>query len=208
MIKIGLIEDQVLVREGIANLINLSESHKVRWQSENGQSALEEIKSNPVDLVISDIRMPVMNGIEFVRNLRAMDDKTPVLMLTTFDDHDNFIEALKAGANGFLLKDVSLEKLNQAINKIASGGFLAEPQLIRPLNEPAPEPHPVNLERLSDKEIQILRYIAAGFSNKEISFAIFLAEGTIKNHISNILSKLNCRDRVQAVVKAIQWQLI
>ena len=211
-ISIGLVDDQALIREGIARLIELNSNFKVLWQAEHGQQALTSIAEQPVDIVISDIRMPVMDGIDFVKALRDSGNQTPVLILTTFDDHQLFIAALKAGVNGFLLKDVTLEKLQSAIESIAEGGFLAEPELLKAdALQTMNDKHltaPVLLEQLSKKEIQILRYIAAGFGNKEIAEAVHLVEGTVKNHISSILEKMACRDRTQAVLKALRWQLL
>ena len=213
MINIGLLEDQQLVREGIARLIHLNHDHCLLWQAENGEQALPLVTDQPVDLIISDIRMPVMNGIRFVTELRNRGSTIPVLILTTFDDHQLFISALKAGINGFLLKDVSLEKLNEAIRVVAAGGFLAEPTLLnnQGLQDLAGTEDDQELPQatvLSKKDVQILSYIAAGFSNKEIAEASFLAEGTVKNRISEILLKLNCRDRTQAVLKALRWRLL
>jgi DNA-binding NarL/FixJ family response regulator len=213
MIRIGLVEDQQLVREGIARLLSLNANHQLIWQAENGERALAQISSQAVDLIISDIRMPVMDGITLVETLRENSNATPVLILTTFDDHQLFLSALRAGINGFLLKDISLEKLNSAINTVVAGGFLAEPVLLasdaakRASIEPNDHELPAS-SALSQKDCQILRYIAAGFSNKEIATAVCLAEGTVKNRISDILLTLDCRDRTQAVLKALRWQLI
>ncbi|MCM2678437.1 response regulator transcription factor [Echinimonas agarilytica] len=213
MIRIALIDDQALIRDGIARLIELNPDHQVVWQAEHGQQALERLNAAPeqVDLIISDIRMPVMDGIQFVEQLRAQEHPHAVLMLTTFDEHELFVRALQAGINGFLLKDVTVEKLEEAIVTIAQGGFLAEPELLNrkylPHNE-SENATPAAYEKLTDKERQILRYLAAGFSNKEIAAAICLAEGTVKNSISSILTKLHSRDRTQAVIKALRLQLI
>lgn len=208
MIQIGLVDDQALVRQGIAQLIELSGIATTLWQCESGEQALTQLRKEPVDVLVCDIRMPGMDGISLVKRLRAGGDRQPVLMLTTFDDHVLFIDALSAGANGFLLKDVSLEKLIDAIQTIAEGGFIAEPRLVSQadagVGQKAPDPTNV----LSNKEREVLRLVAGGLSNREIADIIHLAEGTVKNHVSNILTKLNCRDRTQAVLYAIHWQLI
>lgn len=210
MISVGLVEDQQLVRQGIASLLALSDEIVVSWQAENGQEAIEKLANEPVDILLSDIRMPVLDGIGMVKRIRSSDSpKVPVLMLTTFDDSELFLASLQAGANGFLLKDVSLDKLLSAITVVAQGGHLIEPSVLAQMHEmtsaltitPA-------VDVLSERECHILKLIAGGFSNKEIASAVFLAEGTVKNHVSNILTKLDCRDRTQAVLKGIQLQLI
>ncbi|MEM9056813.1 MAG: response regulator transcription factor [Pseudomonadota bacterium] len=208
MIEVGLVDDQALVRQGIAQLIELSDAAMIAWQAEDGEQALARLSEQPVDVLVCDIRMPGLDGLGLVKTLRGRGDQQPVLMLTTFDDHALFIEALSAGANGFLLKDVTLEKLIGAVAKIASGGFVAEPRLVSEtdLGESTRPPDPGNA--LSGKERDVLRLVAGGLSNREIAEVIHLAEGTIKNHVSNILTKLNCRDRTQAVLYAIHWRLI
>lgn len=206
MISVGLVDDQALVRSGIATLIGLSGKAEVRWQAQNGQQALTLLAETPVDMLVSDIRMPVLDGIALVKALRAANQALPVLMLTTFDDNDLFLAALGAGANGFLLKDVELARLVEAIEKVAAGGLVAEPALVSQVTPQLAEgPRP---EPLSDKEKQVLRLVAGGLSNKEIAELVFLAEGTVKNHLSTILGKLHCRDRTQAVLRALHWGLI
>lgn len=208
MIGIGLADDQALVREGIARLIEMSGSAVVRWQVENGQDALSQLRAQPVDLLVCDIRMPVMDGITVVKRLRGAGNPQAVLMLTTFDDHRLFLDALEAGANGFLLKDVSLEKLIEAIQTTAAGGFIAEPRLVSQASTAIADAPPASPELLSPKEREVLRLAAGGLSNREIAKVVNLAEGTVKNHMSAILAKLGSRDRTQAVLYAIHWQLI
>ncbi|MEO1080369.1 MAG: response regulator transcription factor [Pseudomonadota bacterium] len=208
MIRVGLADDQVLVREGIARLIELSGSALTLWQCDNGADALLKLREEPVDVLVCDIRMPGMDGITAVKRLRGAGDAQPVLILTTFDDHQLFLDALAAGANGFLLKDVSLEKLVDAITTVASGGFIAEPRLVSQVSTGIADAPPSSPDVLTGKERDILRLVAGGLSNREIADVIHLAEGTVKNHVSNVLGKLNCRDRTQAVLYAIHWQLI
>ncbi|NQZ82956.1 MAG: response regulator transcription factor [Colwellia sp.] len=206
MIKVALVDDQQLVRQGIAGLLSLSEDIEIIWQAENGEHAQELLKKQQPQVMLLDIRMPKMNGIELVKHLREHGNKLPILMLTTFDDSELFMQSLQAGANGFLLKDVSLEKLVNAVKTLADGGFVAEPVVMKQLNKGLAN-LPV-IEDLSEKEKQILKLIAGGFSNKEIAASIFLAEGTVKNHVSNILAKLNTRDRTRAVLIAINHGLV
>ncbi|WP_254915793.1 response regulator transcription factor [Shewanella sp. Shew256] len=208
-IRVGLVEDQQLVRQGIASLIAISQHIKVIWQAENGQEALKLLQTDAVDVLLSDIRMPVLDGISLLKQLRAAQNPLPVIMLTTFDDSELFLNSLQAGANGFLLKDVSLDKLLHAIETVAQGGHLIEPSVLEQIQQSSPtaQSGPTH-GLLSDREREILGFMAGGFSNKEIANAVFLAEGTVKNHVSTILAKLDCRDRTQAVLKGLQLSLI
>ena len=208
MIKVALVDDQQLVRQGIAGLLSLSDDLSIIWQAENGEDALHQLTENEQqpDVMLLDIRMPKVNGIELVKILRAQGNKLPILMLTTFDDSELFMQSLQSGANGFLLKDVSLDKLVNAVKTLAEGGFVAEPVVMKQLNKGLADA-PV-LEDLTDKEQQILKLVAGGFSNKEIASSIFLAEGTVKNHVSAILAKLNTRDRTRAVLIALNQGLV
>ncbi|MEQ8262377.1 response regulator transcription factor [Pseudohaliea sp.] len=208
MISVGLVDDQVLIREGIARLIEISGAATTAWQCDNGEAALTELRRDPVDILVCDIRMPGMDGITLLKRLRGEGNPQPVLVLTTFDDHQLFLDALAAGANGFLLKDVSLEKLMHAIETVAGGGFIAEPRLVSQATTGIDDAPPTDPEILSNKERDILKLAAGGLSNREIAAVVHLAEGTVKNHVSNILAKLNCRDRTQAVLYAIHWKLL
>lgn len=210
IISVGLVEDQQLVRQGIASLLAISDNIRVLWQAEDGQDALKQLASNPVDVLLSDIRMPNLDGIAMLKQLRQSANGLPVIMLTTFDDSELFLNSLQAGANGFLLKDVSLDKLLHAIETVAKGGYLIEPSVLKQMSEPiaAARIGITRNELLSEREREILSFMAGGFSNKEIANAVFLAEGTVKNHVSNILTKLDCRDRTQAVLKGLQVGLI
>jgi len=207
MINVALVDDQQLVRQGIAGLLSLSDDINIIWQAENGEHAQQLLASEALpDVMLLDIRMPKVNGIELVKILRSQGSTLPILMLTTFDDSELFMQSLQAGANGFLLKDVSLDKLVNAVKTLADGGFVAEPVVMKQLNKGLSDV-PV-IEDLTEKERQILKLLAGGFSNKEIANSIFLAEGTVKNHVSNILSKLNTRDRTRAVLIALNQGLI
>lgn len=208
MITVGLADDQALVREGIARLLEITGKASVVWQVENGALALTQLRQAPVDVLVCDIRMPEMDGVTLVRRLRGGGSTQPVLMLTTFDDHRLFLDALSAGANGFLLKDVSLEKLIGAVQTIAEGGFVAEPRLVSQVTTGIADAPPLAPDILSSKERDVLKLAAGGLSNREIADILHLAEGTVKNHMSNILGKLDSRDRTQAVLYAIHWGLL
>ena len=206
MINVALVDDQQLVRQGIAGLLALSEDITILWQAEDGEQAQIKLTKQPPDVLLLDIRMPKLSGIELVKILRATGNTLPILMLTTFDDSELFMQSLQAGANGFLLKDVSLDKLVNAVKTLADGGFVAEPVVMKQMNKGF-DVSPI-LEKLSEKERQIVKLMAGGFSNKEIAASIFLAEGTVKNHVSNILAKLNTRDRTRAVLIALNEGII
>lgn len=209
MIKVALVDDQQLVRQGIAGLLSLSDDIDVIWQAEDGLQALQQLEASPPDVLLLDIRMPNINGIDLVKQLRSAGNAQPTLMLTTFDDSELFMQSLQAGANGFLLKDVSLEKLVGAIKTLNDGGFVAEPVVMKQLTPALNTLHALDQnDMLSNKELQILKLVAGGFSNKEIASTIFLAQGTVKNHVSSILAKLNTRDRTRAVLIAIHQGLI
>jgi DNA-binding NarL/FixJ family response regulator len=205
MIKVGLVDDQQLVREGIAGLLSLSGKTEILWQAANGAEALDKMQSTQVDILLADIRMPVMDGITLVQKLRELSISTPVMMLTTFDDSELFARSLAAGANGFLLKDVSLEKLIHSIESLVAGGFITDNAMLKKWQQEKSRPASV---QLTERELQILRLLVGGMSNKEIVQAVFLAEGTVRNHVSNILAKLECRDRTQAVLKAMELGLV
>lgn len=205
MIKVGLVDDQQLVREGIAGLLSLSGKTEILWQAANGAKALDKMQSTHVDILLADIRMPVMDGITLVQKLRELGIATPVMMLTTFDDSELFARSLAAGANGFLLKDVSLEKLIHSIESLVEGGFITDNAMLKKWQQEKSRPASV---QLTERELQILRLLVGGMSNKEIVRAVFLAEGTVRNHVSNILAKLECRDRTQAVLKAMELGLV
>ena len=210
MLNIAVVDDQPIIRQGIVELIHLNNSFKVVLQASNGLEAYEQLSNNHVelDLMITDIQMPKLNGIELIKKLRNDNIDLPILVLTTFSDNELLVNAIKAGCNGFLLKDISVEKLNGAIVTVANGNYLLEPQTINQSELTASLPTDDLVEKITDTEKQILRFAAAGFSNKEISSCMHLAEGTVKNYISRILEKTHSRDRTQAVVKAMSWNVI
>lgn len=212
-IKILLVDDQTLVRQGIKSLLALSSDMDVIAEAEDGEQVLDRVTEHQPDVVLMDIRMPRMNGIEAVKALIANGVDTPVLMLTTFDDHQLVLDAIQAGAKGYLLKDVSLESLEAAIKEVAAGKTSIQPaiteKVLKGLQgissdfESFSEP-----ESLTDKEREILRLMAAGYSNREISGAMHKSEGTVKNQVSTILAKMGVRDRTRAVLKAIESGII
>ena len=207
-LRIALVDDQSLVRAGLRALLERG-GVTVAFEAEDGQALLDTLPSQPVDVVVSDIRMPGMDGIRAVQALRDRRDVTPVLLLTTFDEADLLLRAAQAGAQGFLLKDAEPEELHDAIRRLAAGETLLQPvatDAVRARYRFHDEDVPA--DTFSRREVAILRLIAGGYSNREIARSLFLAEGTVKNYVSTILEKLGTRDRTRAVLKAITLQVI
>ena len=212
-IRVMLADDQTLVRQGICSLLELSQKIEVVGQVTDGSEVLDGIRQCRPDVLLLDIRMPKMNGIDALRAMRAADLMVPCIILTTFDDHQLVLEGLQAGARGYLLKDVSLESLVSAIEAVYGGNTLVQPavteRVLRGLATMAQETDSVGeVETLSKKELEVLRMMAGGYSNNEISIAIFKSEGTVKNQVSSVLAKLGVRDRTQAVLRAINLGLL
>ncbi|HEU4773217.1 MAG TPA: response regulator transcription factor [Lysobacter sp.] len=208
-----LVDDQTLVRQGVRSLLSLAEGIEVVAEASDGRQAVEMIPQVRPDVVLMDMRMPVMSGLEALQALAASGELPPTIILTTFDDDQMVLAGIKAGAKGYMLKDVSLEQLVGAIQTVANGGSLVQPAMSQRLLSGLEHMRNefVSLDRpdpLTDRETEILRLMAGGFSNKEIANSLGVAEGTIKNHVSNILSKLGVRDRTRAVLKAFELQLV
>lgn len=209
MIRIVLVDDQTLVRQGIRSLLQLAGDITIVGEAGDGDEALSVIAREKPDVVLLDVRMPKKNGLDVLRELKATTTVPPIILLTTFDDDEALLAAVRSGAKGYLLKDVSLEQLTEAIRAVAAGGTVIRPavteRVLRGL-----EHMPRDFEALSPpdpltkREIEILRLMAGGYSNREIAEALGTAEGTVKNHASSILSKLGVRDRTRAVLKALE----
>jgi DNA-binding NarL/FixJ family response regulator len=212
--RILLVDDQRLMREGLRTLLELEQDFEIAGEAADGQAALESYADFKPDLVLMDIRMPGMDGVEATRRIRAQWPEARVIILTTFDDDANVFEGLRAGALGYLLKDLSGADLAHAIRTVMSGGALIEPSVARrvfaefarlapphPARETLPEP-------LSERELDVLRLLAEGLSNKEIGQRLSLAEGTVKNYVTNMLQKIGARDRTQAALRAKTLGLI
>ncbi|GAB1595406.1 response regulator [Lysobacter claricitrinus] len=212
-IRVMLVDDQNLVRQGVRSLLALAEGIDVIGEAADGRQAVEQIPQMNPDVVLMDMRMPVMSGLEAVQTLARLGQLPPTIILTTFDDDQLVLAGIKAGAKGYLLKDVSLDQLVGAIQTVADGGSLVQPAVTQRLLSGLEHMRNdfVSLDRpdpLTERETEILRLMAGGFSNKEIANSLGVAEGTIKNHVSNILSKLGVRDRTRAVLKAFELQLV
>ena len=209
MIKILIVDDQRLMRQGLCTLLELEADLQVIAEAADGLEALEQYERSQPDVVLMDIRMPRLDGVEATRRLLSRWPKGRVIILTTFDDDQSVFEGLRAGALGYLLKDVSGGELAEAIRTVAAGGALIEPSVARKVlaeftrlapaggvaSERLPDP-------LSERELEVLRLLAQGASNRQIASQLFLAEGTVKNYISSILDKLGVDDRTQAALRA------
>ncbi len=208
-VRIALVDDQALVLKGLSALLQGLDGIEIALEASDGAQLLAALPQRPVDVIVSDIRMPGVGGIELIERLRESGNATPVILLTTFDDSDLMLAAVQAGAQGFLLKDASPEDLAEAIHRVAGGDTLLQPVSLGPVRAlRRPEPHTGPKLRLTDREVSILRLVAGGYSNKEIGRSLHLSEGTVKNYISDILVKLDCRDRTHAVLKAITQRLL
>jgi DNA-binding NarL/FixJ family response regulator len=208
-IRIALADDQALVRAGLRALLQ-QQGLEIAFEADDGQALIEALQATPVDIVLSDIRMPGMDGIAALEALRARGDATPVLLLTTFDDAELLLRATEAGAQGFLLKDAAPDDLRDAIVRVARGETLLQPvstDAVRARYRYHADDAPPR-DTFGKREVAILRLIAGGYSNKEIARSLFLAEGTVKNYVSDILDKLGTRDRTRAVLKAITLRII
>jgi len=213
MIRVCIVEDQTLVRHGFRSLLELTEDIKVVAEARDGEEALQLIPKTKPDVVLLDVQLPKRNGIEVLRSLKESNQLPPTLILTTFDDDNLVLEGIRAGARGFLLKDVTLKQLTDAIRTLKAGGTLIKPavteRILRGLQQAKPEFPSLNPpDPLTERETEVLRLMVAGYSNQEIAAAVGVSEGTVKNHVSNILSKLGVRDRTRAVLKALDLGFI
>jgi DNA-binding NarL/FixJ family response regulator len=207
-IRVFLVEDQTIVRQGLRSLLAYAGDLEVAGEAADGEAAVDAVAKASPDVLLLDIRMPKKNGLEVLQELSARGTLPPTLILTTFDDDALLLDALRAGARGFLLKDVTFERLTAAIREVAAGGRLIQPGLtdraIRSLAESPKTFEASELpEPLTGREREVLRLFSAGLSNREIGEALGVVEGTVKNHVHNILQKLGVRDRNRAMLKAI-----
>ncbi len=208
-LRLALADDQALVRGGLVALLSGFAQLRVDVQAADGLALLAALETTAVDVVLSDIRMPGLDGFGVVQALAARPGAPPVILLTTFDEPELALRAAGAGARGFLLKDASPEDLVDAITRVAAGETLLAPVSTDPVRarfayRDQSEPS----DTFGEREVAILRLLAGGYSNKEIARAVFLSEGTVKNYVSDILDKLGARDRTRAVLKAITLRII
>jgi DNA-binding NarL/FixJ family response regulator len=208
-IKILLVDDQPLFREGLRTLLSVYPDFEVVGEAGNGQEAISLARSLLPTVALMDLQMPLLDGVEATRRLQEEQPDCRVIVLTTFDDDEMVFDGLRAGAVGYLLKDAPSEKLAEAIRVAARGETFLQPSVAAKvvaefarLSRKAARSADSLIEPLSERELEVLRLIARGASNREIAERLFLAEGTVKNHITNILGKLGARDRTQAALKA------
>lgn len=213
-IRVLLVDDQSLFREGLRTLLSIQPDLEVVGEATNGEEALRMALMLQPNVILMDLRMPIMDGATATQRLKESLPRCKVIVLTTFDDDEFVFDGLRAGAVGYLLKDVSSEKLFEAIRAANRGEYFLMPSITAKvmaefarISRSAPPPNPL-VDPLSTRELEILRLVATGASNREIADLLVIAEGTVKNHLTNILSKLSVKDRMQAVFKAKEYGLI
>ena len=212
MIRVIIVDDQALIRDGLAALLNLRPELEVVGVASNGMEAYERSVDMEPDIVLMDIRMPQTNGVVGTKMITAQLPNTKVLMLTTFQDSELIFSALEEGASGYLLKDMSADMITNAIKTVQSGGMVLPPEITAQMlqelkgeKERQVNSSPAVLADLTNRERDVLRDLGYGKNNKEIAADLFITEGTVKNHVSNIISKLELRDRTQAAVFAVRY---
>ena len=214
-VRVLLVDDQALFREALGTLLDARPEVEVVGEAGDGHQALERAAALAPDVVLMDLHMPVLDGIAATRRLRVEQPGVRVLALTTFDDDEDVFAALRAGALGYLLKDVSADRLVEAVQAAARGESVLQPSVAAKVvarfaqldDAPRPRSQPLVVP-LSERELDVLRLLADGCSNREIAAALFLAEGTVKNHVTNVLGKLGARDRTQAALRARALDLL
>ena len=214
-IRVLIVDDQALFREGVRTILSIRDDIEVIGEASNGEEALRLAAQHQPDVVLMDLRMPIMDGVTATKRLKSTLPDCKVIVLTTFDDEESVFDGLRGGAVGYLLKDVNSEKLYEAIRAAARGEYFLLPSItakvVAEFSRLAPPAHRSDLsllEPLSNRELEVLRLVATGASNKEIADTLVIAEGTVKNHVTSILNKMSVRDRAQAVLKAKEYGLI
>jgi DNA-binding NarL/FixJ family response regulator len=211
-IRVLLADDQPLVRAGLRMILAAEPDIEVVAEAGTGRAAISAASEHRPDVVLMDVRMPELDGIEATRSITGADDPPRVLVLTTFDLDEVVYDALRAGASAFLLKDAPEDRLVTAVRVVADGGSLFAPSVTRRLIEEfaarGPAPGPSSLPSLSERETEVLRLMARGLSNSEIGSQLYVSENTVKTHVARVLMKLGVRDRVQAVVRAYESGLV
>jgi len=214
-IRVLIVDDQALFREGLHTLLSVQTDLQVVGEARNGEEALRLAATHEPDIILMDLHMPILDGVAATRRLQGSQPSIKVIVLTTFDDDEDVFEGLRAGAVGYLLKDVPSEKLVEAIRGVARGESFLQPSIVNKivaefarLSPHRPSSSQPLIEPLSERELEILRLLGQGASNKEIADHLVITVGTVKNHLTNIMAKLSVRDRTQAALKAKELGII
>lgn len=209
--KILLCDDQAVIRDGLEMLLNLEKDFQVIASAQDGAEAMELAEKHQPDLILMDLKMPIVNGIEATREIRKKFPNIKILVLTTYDDDEWVFDAIRAGASGYLLKDTSRQKIVEAIRGTMEGKSFVDPavagKLMNQVSSNQTQPASILKNKLTERELDVIRLLAKGMPNNEIASHLHLSEGTVRNHVSAILEKLNVSDRTQAAVIAIQHGL-
>jgi DNA-binding NarL/FixJ family response regulator len=215
VIRVLIADDQALFRRGLYVVLGTEDGIEVVAEAENGEEAIDKARELAPDVVLMDVRMPRVNGIEAARQIRGDVPTTKILMLTVSDEEDDLYEAIKAGANGYLLKEISVEEVAEAIRAVTQGQSLISPSMAsKLLNEfnalvkRAEEKQQFPAPALTAREVEVLRLVAKGMSNREIAEELYISENTVKNHVRNILEKLHLHNRMEAVIYAVRERLL
>lgn len=216
-INVMIVDDQPIVRDGLKMILEMQEDINIACMAQDGKEAIKYANNTAIDIILMDIRMPNIDGVEATKEIKQKHDKIKIIVLTTFDDDEYIFEALKNGASSYLLKDINSEEIVNAIRTVYKGGSMMQPKVTAKVisqfskftnNKPSKGDFSITKDALTAREIDIIKLIASGMSNKEIANTLFLSEGTVKNHITNILSKLNMRDRTQVALYAIENKIL
>jgi len=209
--KILLCDDQLVIRDGLEKLLNLEKDFQIIGTAEDGLEAIEIAVQKQPDLILMDLKMPIMNGIEATREIHAKFPEIKILVLTTYDDDEWVFDAIRAGASGYLLKDTSRQKIVEAIRGTMEGKSFIDPsiagKLLNHVTNKQTQPTSMLIDKLTERELEVLRLIAKGVNNSDIAAQLHLSEGSVRNRVSVILEKLNITDRTQAAVIALQHGL-
>jgi DNA-binding NarL/FixJ family response regulator len=209
--KVIICDDQAIIRDGLEMLLKLEKDIEVLGQAQDGAEAVDMVKKAQPDLVLMDLKMPGLNGIEATRQIRSHYPQVKVLVLTTYDDDEWVFDAIRAGASGYLLKDTPREEVIKAVKGTAAGKTFVDPavagKLLHQVADKQVQPSTLLTDKLTEREVDVLRLVARGFNNADIAERLHLSEGTVRNHVSAIFAKLEVADRTQAAVIAIQHGL-
>jgi DNA-binding NarL/FixJ family response regulator len=215
VIRVLIADDHALFRRGLIMVLESEEGMEVVAEAVDGEEAVTKAEELAPDVVLMDVRMPKMSGIEAARAISEVDPAAKILMLTVSDDEDDLYDAIKSGANGYLLKEISIEEVADAVRAVVAGQSLISPSMaskllteFTSLAKRADERHSVPSPRLTDRELEVLKLVAQGMSNRQIAGELYISENTVKNHVRNILEKLHLHSRMEAVVYAVREKLL